>query len=62
MSNDDKSKINADPNAQDPLFPYPIKNKNSSKDLTPNSALPIVKNRIFEMYDIHTEKNNSQNK
>ncbi len=53
------------PNTQDPLSPpRPLGNGSESEkaneNLTPNSALPIVKNKIFEMYDIHSENENSQ--
>lgn len=57
-------------NAQDPLSPLrPFGSDNINKDdnnqnknLTPNSAFPIVKNKIFEMYDIHPEGENNLNK
>lgn len=48
-------------NAQDPLSPPRLpenigENNNQGKNLTPNSALPIVKSKIFEMYKIRKEE------
>lgn len=60
MSNDDKFKINANSNAQDPLSPPPISNEDSAKELTPNAAFSTVKNSIFRMYNINSDDEKNQ--
>ncbi|MDO4199499.1 MAG: hypothetical protein Q4D57_01885 [Clostridia bacterium] len=60
MSKYDKSKNNKDINAQNSLFPPRISADNSSEELNPNAAFSIVKNKIFEMYDIHSEDEKNQ--
>lgn len=73
MSNYDEFENINGTDTQDPLSPPRIPDNDGAYNaqntsLTPNSALPIVKNRIFknriisEMYGIHTKNDNHQNK
>ena len=67
MSKYDEFKNINNTDAQDPLSP-PLAQSNADSsvptdvNLKPHPAFSIVKNRIFEMYDIHPEKENNQDK
>ena len=64
MSKYNKLGSHEDINAQNPLSPPQIlgnnKNDSSNKNLTPNSALPLVKSKVFELYGINTEEPTDQ--
>ncbi len=52
---------------QNPLSPPPIQDNKvtdapNDTDLKPHSAFSIVKNKIFEMYKIHSKNKKDQNK
>ena len=45
-----------------PKIPDDTKTPSTPSDLNPNSALDIVKKKIFELYEIHSKNENENNK